>query len=347
MSEPGGTPKPVVEVLSGDDSDSPLLAPDTHVGPLLHPHRRVSIIEVESDASDDESVEIVNELAPLEDDVEITSVQRLVLPAAASQLVEQHQPPRAPRRRRQPSQGTGRNVRQRFSLPPPRPRGPHGVYPMAFLGNNPELVLLSNVDIPDMLLQHQRALFRIFQDQLEDVLASIMDRINREDERTLDRKMELENMFARKLLRKKQQVAEVELDGYTNNITADANIMCELCGITLGEGIPADFEPNPELDDNLVAHAAECHVNAPWFCIRQCFDGDRELLKRVFAAKCGHVFCGRCIKNIGSRPPVRRGKAKEQLTILNPQVSAPRKCPARDCGVMFNKSKRTFTELFI
>lgn len=328
---------PVVEVISGAESDSEL-GPH-HVSASQTSQRRQSIIEVLSDFSDEEDVEYVGESAPSEppanfstDDIEITGHQQLRQPRPRSV-------PASSRVRDRDWAAERRNTRRRIN------NNNFGFYQASLLGR--DLVILSNSNIPEMLLRHQRTLMLLFHERQNEVSASIMDRINREDEITLDRKTEIENIHNRKALREKQGIAKTEIDGYTNNINPDVNCLCELCGVVLGQGIPLDFQPDPKYDENLAEHAGRCRVNAPWFCLRQCFDIDITLSKRVFAAKCGHVFCGRCIKNMGNRPPAKRGQAQKVVSIVNPHISAPRKCPAAGCGIGFNKGKRTFTELFL
>lgn len=206
--------------------------------------------------------------------------------------------------------------------------------------------------VPEMLLQQQRALFRMFHTYgaSDGVSNTIMERLARDDEAALDRKIESENIHNRRVLQQKKEVAAAGAAGYTSDITQESNLGCELCGVVLGQGIPEGFKPDPRYDEKLAEHAGAFRVNAPWFCMRQCFEADVALLKRVFAAKCGHVFCGRCIKNIGNRGLGRVSK-KTPLSITNPQIYAPRKCPALDCGATFNRGKKTgkktFTELFL
>lgn len=308
--------------------------------------RRRSIIEVLSDdsAAEEDDIEIISESVPPvlvmsgdddnDDDIEITGHQR-IMPVAPSSLR-----PAIPARRVAPTRAEPRNTRRRLNR---RDNGDA----MLFVDYDNGRMGLENIS--EIMMHQQRALFRMFHSfsPPDQVSSAIMERLEREDENTLDRKIESENRHNRKLLLQKQYVAKEEASGYTNNIAPDTNLLCELCGVVLGEGIPADFKPDSKYDDELPAHAERFRVNAPWFCIRQCFSVDIQLSKRVFMAKCGHTFCGRCIKNIGNRPPGRRSKKKEEFSIMNPQISAPRKCPAAECGNTFNKSKRTFTELYL
>lgn len=178
------------------------------------------------------------------------------------------------------------------------------------------------------------------------VEGSVMARIERDNENAVDQRLQNENIFNRTALKSKKDIAENELPGYTNDIKPDSNICCDLCGIILGEGIPDDFKPNLyySKDDNFKEFCEDYKVQAPWFCIKQCLPADVDLSKRVFVAKCGHIYCGRCVKNIGNRPSGRR-KQNQKITIDNPLVYAPRKCTNSECNLSFT-GKKSFTELY-
>lgn len=325
-----------------------------------------NIIEVPSDAESthsDDGVEIVSVTpAPINDDIQITAHHRMVPPEVqypgaplepvpvtedASDDASENGSSRSTPARSEPALGIFRGRRSPY--PPPLRNVRRRPNPLSRILGIERFALPP--DYFDISHLEQQALFRMFHSftDTDEVSSTIMARLEREDESAVDTKMENEKMFNRKTMLKKKELADENPPGYTSNINADHLLLCELCGVELGEGIPEDFVPDPAYDENLPHHAANCKVNAPWFCVRQCFDTDRALSKRVFAAKCGHVFCGRCIKNIGNRPPGRRSKKQiEEVSVNNPLISAPRKCPAKDCGIVFNnKSKCTFTELFL
>lgn len=175
---------------------------------------------------------------------------------------------------------------------------------------------------------------------------SVMARIERDNENLVDQRLQNENIYNRVALNNKKGISESELPGYSNDIKPDLNLCCELCGVTLGEGIPDDFKPNLYYNegDNFSKFCQQYEVQAPWFCIKQCMPVDIDLSKRVFAAKCGHVYCGRCVKNIGNRPSGRR-KQNQKLSIDNPLISCPRKCASSECNLNFT-GKKSFTELY-
>lgn len=180
----------------------------------------------------------------------------------------------------------------------------------------------------------------------QSIPATIWENIRRSEEQDMDKRLAKENKLNKKTLDKMKKLAESVNQGYTSTISSKENYVCELCAIVLGKGIPEDFKPDPEYGENIEEYASKLRTCAPWFCIPQCFESDIALLKRVFAAKCGHVFCGRCIKNIGNRQSLKGRKQSKKLDILDPRVSAPRKCPVKDCGTSF-MGKKTFTELYL
>ncbi|RLV95772.1 E3 ubiquitin-protein ligase complex SLX5-SLX8 subunit SLX5 [Spathaspora sp. JA1] len=174
---------------------------------------------------------------------------------------------------------------------------------------------------------------------------SILQRIENDNERELNHRLQQQTMFNMKALEEKKRIAESskEITSHTSTIKADMNLVCELCGTVLGEGIPEDFSGDPEYNENFEKFTNQYQVQAPWFCTYPMTQVDKELSKRIFVAKCGHTFCGRCVKNIGNRP--RRTKAtRSGLTILNPSIFAPFKCPESKCNKKF--SGKSFTEIY-
>lgn len=304
--------------------------------------RQPDVIDVTSDIPEDEETEIVADYNNFSegDDVEITGYSRLDSPVYDTEYLgrplsrsnPRETPPARPiPRYRSHDEPVTRNVRRRRNPP-------HDI-----ISNQASFAY--DVYGSPWPSDYEHRLSPMFHRPEGEDFEAIMDRINRADENSLDRKIESENKHMKNMLKKKQCISSAELDGYTNNIAKDHDYMCELCGVILGEGIPANFEPDPEFDDNFEQHTSVSQVRAPWFCIRQCFSSDKNLSKKVFAAKCGHVFCGRCMKNIGKRLAAKRGKKSKAITILNPRIYAPRKCPAKRCGFKFKKSR--FMELFL
>lgn len=317
--------------------------------------RRESIIEIISDEEhSDDDLEIVGEsetAEPEDDDVQITGQTHVMSPAIQYPGGPMHPPVinRNPVSRSStsttpptPVHIQRRNQRRRQQLPRRR-----GAYITDVLGPNAYEYLHSFASLP---ADQQVSLFHLWHEHetRDDISGSIMARLEREDELALDRKIENEKIYNRKMLQKKRQEAKENDEMHTTNISPESNLLCELCGIQLGEGIPDDFTPNPKFNAQLEKHATGNKVQAPWFCMTQCLVTDRALSKRSFVAKCGHVFCGRCIKNIGNRPAGRRTKKQEkEVSIDNPAISAPRRCPATECSHQFSRGKRAFVELFL
>ncbi|PSK41421.1 hypothetical protein C7M61_001103 [Candidozyma pseudohaemuli] len=340
----------IIEVVSDGENE-----PGLSFNEQDHRH---SIIEVPSDAELDASndeLEIVGEApAPAVDDDEIQITGQnemrpspIQYPGAPMEAVpvDDHREERTP------------------TQTPPTPRPP--TRQRSLFGRNPRrntrrrtagqlLMERLNFAVPfsffNLPEEERRTFFNYLhaQDTADEISGAILARLEREDDLALDRKIEKEKIYNRDTLRKKRDEAKEEDNLHTTNITPTENLLCELCGIQLGEGIPDDFIPDPKYNRHLSKYVADNKVQAPWFCVTQCLESDRALSKRVFVGKCGHVFCGRCIKNIGNRAPGRRSKKKDQeVSIDNPMISAPRKCPAADCSHQFSRGKRAFTELFL
>lgn len=189
---------------------------------------------------------------------------------------------------------------------------------------------------PDFIEGRNQLLALAENDYIEN---SIMRRIERENEAAMNSRFEAEKRHNLKVLAEKKEAQVAK--GYTTMISPQTGLCCELCGITLGEGISADFRPDPRYDENIETYAQEYQVNAPWFCARQISDVDVELLKRIFVAKCGHVFCGRCVRNIGSKPKRTRS---QKMSIMSPNVYAPAKCTAVGCLKRF--TPKSFVEVY-
>lgn len=210
---------------------------------------------------------------------------------------------------------------------------------------------VNRIQVPSHLVNHFLSLGGIamdasfFQEAMQNegsISDSIMDRIERDNESVLDRRMKAEQAYNEKALQQKKIAARDEISGYANNIKPDENLMCQLCGITLGEGIPEDFVPDPRYNADFSKYVDQFNISAPWFCITSVDESERVLSKRLFAARCGHVFCGRCVRNIASGERGKRSQKKD-ATITNPVICAPRKCP---CGRHF-RGKKSFVELYL
>ncbi|KAG7193750.1 uncharacterized protein KQ657_000441 [Scheffersomyces spartinae] len=177
----------------------------------------------------------------------------------------------------------------------------------------------------------------------DDIEASIMSRIERELDEAVSDKISRENLYNRKAyLQKKKLIVDPNNKRHVSRINSEVQVYCELCGVELGCGIPQDFKPNPKYDEDFEKYQQQYDVPAPWFCNKMITDVDKDLSKRVFSAKCGHVYCGRCVKNIGNRSGRISKSTKLKLSIDNPLISSPKVC---HCNKRF--AARSFTELYI
>lgn len=203
---------------------------------------------------------------------------------------------------------------------------------------------LQRLEVPDQLLEEFIGNWSgLDEDMSNSMEQSILSRIEQDNETAINKKQRLEILFNRKALNSKKDIVKNELEGYTNNLSPPLKVVCELCGVILGQGIPEDFKPDLRYDKEFLKYSRQYKVTAPWFCIKECSPIDIEFSKRVFAAKCGHLYCGRCVRNIVNRPP---GKKKSKVaTIDNSLIRCPKKCVAVSCEVQF-KGKRYFRELY-
>ena len=111
-----------------------------------------------------------------------------------------------------------------------------------------------------------------------------------------------------------------------------------------------DKLPDIRYNEKFSKYCETYNCQAPWFCVYPFTEVDIELSKRIFVAKCGHLFCGRCVKNIGNRPKLRKSKTSNansstaEISILNPKFYAPSTCPELQCQKKF--LSKSFTEFY-
>ncbi|KAI3402762.2 hypothetical protein KGF56_004436 [Candida oxycetoniae] len=175
---------------------------------------------------------------------------------------------------------------------------------------------------------------------------NVLRRIEEDNNRTLDARLQSESAFNKKSMAEKQKLVEEEKrkGTHTNTIKPEDHLVCELCSVVLGQGTPEDFKGDAKYDANFAKYAKQYNTQAPWFCVNPFTLADHDLSKRIFVAKCGHAYCGRCVKNIGGRPSRRRKEDPSDFTIRNPDIFSPRKCPAKDCAKRF--VAKAFTEIY-
>jgi hypothetical protein len=104
------------------------------------------------------------------------------------------------------------------------------------------------------------------------------------------------------------QIPSTTRPGYTRGINKNKDLMCARCDVELGIGIP-----DSEKDSSIT-------------------DGDRLLSKRVFFARCGHTYCGRCVNDFLNRDHKKRGLSKA--------------CVVPDCKQSFKRQRVPFREIY-
>ncbi|CDR41018.1 CYFA0S06e00298g1_1 [Cyberlindnera fabianii] len=178
----------------------------------------------------------------------------------------------------------------------------------------------------------------------------VMAAIQASEERVINKKIEVNYEATKKVQSDIQDRINNIKEPYTCAISEDEEYACVLCGVTLGGGIPSDFAP-PKLTKPLAALQEKNDVQAPYEAMKLVTDVDRDLSKRIFSARCGHTYCGRCVKNIsnvkGSMKEVRKKGIKRTDNVIdNPFVYAPLKCVGGDCQQRLG-GRTAFFELFL
>lgn len=150
----------------------------------------------------------------------------------------------------------------------------------------------------------------------------------------------------------------IELDNDNDNEQDENNVdssfqeipICNLCGVELGAGIPNEFigisiDDKKILFDNLVI---KYNSPCPYQSLSKPSQLDRDLSKRTFISKCGHVFCGRCFTRIGNAKGNKKLSKKKLLELKgpsNPNNYGPRFCPAKDCDAII-RAKGKLKEIY-
>lgn len=148
--------------------------------------------------------------------------------------------------------------------------------------------------------------------------------------------------------------------GYSNSLKPEEVPVCVLCAVVMGSGIPTTFTGNQK--NELERLQVETTAVAPYTALYAVSEVDRDLSRRVFVAKCGHAYCGRCYKNVGNWK-ARRDKEKEregsgrlrkrpkgevpppEVRVEDLAVSYPAGCVAPGCSGRL-RVKNAMTELF-
>ncbi|KAG7695459.1 hypothetical protein KL930_003456 [Ogataea haglerorum] len=194
----------------------------------------------------------------------------------------------------------------------------------------------------------------------DEIPHSIMDEIRRREQEEEDRRVRSRSNMANKMKmtqETKAQIPEEQRNMFSNGFSSKDTSVCILCGVPLVEGIPDDFQTSTdmELKRKLVVHDK---FMSPWQFSKNLTTADKDLSRKVFFGRCGHVYCGRCINNINryakqkgkSRPKKRKTDlAKvgvEHMDLNDPEYSAPNRCVAQDCKRLLT-GNYFFRELYV
>lgn len=183
----------------------------------------------------------------------------------------------------------------------------------------------------------------------EDLPANIMQLIEQRENAEFDKKQAMNLSATDKVQQDLKAKAAKVKNPLSTKIEPEEDYVCVLCGVTLGEGIPIDHQTTKS-GEPLAKLQEENDVQAPYQALSLITDADKDLSKRIFVSKCGHAYCGRCVKNISGIKEVLKGsKTKFKKTdkdISNPFLYAPLACVGSECKTKLS-GKTTFNELFL
>lgn len=148
----------------------------------------------------------------------------------------------------------------------------------------------------------------------------------------------------------------------TDLVVCDRDNVCVLCGVTLLEGIPRTFigTNDKEANKDEINQLLKENFKSPFNGCNRYTELDISLSRKVFFTSCGHMYCGRCMRNITS---FRLKSLKERKIALgcnanidqktsaetdfgHPAFSAPLKCVAEGCSKKFI-GKTPFKEVYL
>lgn len=198
----------------------------------------------------------------------------------------------------------------------------------------------------------------------DEIPGDLMDEIQRQEQAEEDSRVDRRRNIADKLRVESEEKARIppsERSRISNGILPQNDTVCILCGVKLAEGVPEKYAP--VTDEAQIKHLLlDEKIRAPWQCCQRLTTVDRNLSKKIFFGKCGHVYCGRCVNNImrAQKEPKkekekRRRRRKRldldkvsvtELDFDDPDICAPFKCIAKDCNRPM-RSKYFFRELYV
>ncbi|GMM35652.1 SUMO-targeted ubiquitin ligase complex subunit [Saccharomycopsis crataegensis] len=188
------------------------------------------------------------------------------------------------------------------------------------------------------------------QNSRDDISEDIWHQVDMMESRELQQKFDTQKEHASNYIKRAEDSVKVLPKGYTSTIDKNSELLCPLCGVILGAGICDGYSTLIQLekqkkqnnsghvlvdyDNEKMYHKSiqEFGCQAPYQLLPFITETDIKLSRKIYYAKCGHVFCGRCVQRVASRPMREsRKNAKAPKNIHNPTVYAPSKCVADNC----------------
>ncbi|CCK72208.1 SUMO-targeted ubiquitin ligase complex subunit SLX5 KNAG_0J01270 [Huiozyma naganishii CBS 8797] len=143
-----------------------------------------------------------------------------------------------------------------------------------------------------------------------------------------------------------------QIPGGSTSETAESEEVscCVLCGSELGVGIPDSFIGRSAEDRDLDFSSliSKYSFPCPYQSLIRPNQLDRDLSKRTFMSKCGHVYCGRCFARIDNAKAKSKISKKELASLKgcsNPNIYGPRICVADGCTAVI-RAKARLRELY-
>ncbi|EDO19307.1 hypothetical protein Kpol_1036p52 [Vanderwaltozyma polyspora DSM 70294] len=120
--------------------------------------------------------------------------------------------------------------------------------------------------------------------------------------------------------------------------------ICCLCGVTLSEGIPDEFQGMSNEDRFLPFEELKEKYDSfcPYQCLIRPSQSDRDFSKRVYVANCGHTYCGRCyrrIQNSKEKSKLPKSQLAKLKGACHPDNYGPKKCPVTSCNRLLRISR--------
>lgn len=197
----------------------------------------------------------------------------------------------------------------------------------------------------------------------ENIPPSVMRMIQQEEERLEAKRYKQRKMEMKKVrleMENNHKIPFNQRNMYTNDF-GDGKIGCELCGVQLFVGINDDGPDARKLFNN--------GFKAPWNGNASVLtDLDKDLSKKAYMAKCGHMYCGRCVHRIRTyldlsgvekRKLLQKDKNEAKMAMdMNDGIipmeiqwkltknTAPVSCVGVDCPCTFGKKAKAFYQLF-